>query len=120
MSESNIIIEQLKKQALNFNKKFKEEKIGTVSEVSDGVVKIAGLAEAMSGEMVEFAHGEIGLVLNLEDISVGAVVIGSDKLIKEGQKVKQTGKIPEQFCPAPENSSSQAVPQPQYPIRSFP
>lgn len=93
MSETNIIIEQLKKQALNFNKKFKEEKIGTVSEVSDGVVKIAGLAEAMSGEMVEFAHGEIGLVLNLEDISVGAVVIGSDKLIKEGQKVKQTGKI---------------------------
>lgn len=93
MSETNIIIEQLKKQALSFNKKFKEEKIGTVTEVSDGVVKIAGLAEAMSGEMVEFAHGEIGLVLNLEDISVGAVVIGSDKLIKEGQKVKQTGKI---------------------------
>lgn len=93
MSSTNIIVEQLKKQALNYTKKFQEEKIGTVVEISDGVTKIAGLSEVMSGEMVEFEHGEIGLVLNLEDISVGAVIIGDDKKIQEGQKVKQTGKI---------------------------
>ncbi|MDO5561815.1 MAG: F0F1 ATP synthase subunit alpha [bacterium] len=93
METTNQIIEELKQQALAFNKKFTGEKIGTVMEVADGVVKISGLADVMSSEMVEFEHGEIGLVLNLEETSVGAIVLGSDELIKEGQKVKQTGKI---------------------------
>jgi F-type H+-transporting ATPase subunit alpha len=93
MQETNLIIEQLKKQAQSFLGEFKEEKIGTVTEISDGVAKISGLADAMSGEMIEFAQGEIGLVLNLEEMSVGAIVIGDDTKIKEGQTVKQTGKI---------------------------
>ena len=90
---NNLIIEQLKKQALSFNREFKEEKIGTIAEVADGVTKISGLADAMSGEMIEFEQGEIGLVLNLEDTHIGAIVLGDDKQIKEGQKVKQTNKI---------------------------
>jgi len=93
MNETNLLIEQLKKQAQAYKRDFQVEEVGTVLEVADGVVKISGLANAASGEMVEFEHGEIGLVLNLEDTSVGAIVLGSDQQIKEGQKVNQTGKI---------------------------
>ncbi len=91
--KTNQIVEELKKQALAFNKQFSAEKIGTVMEIADGVAKISGLAEVMSSEMVEFAHGEIGLVLNLEEDNVGVIVLGDDMQIKEGQKVKQLGKI---------------------------
>ncbi len=91
--KTNQIIEQLKAAALDFNQEFKAEKIGTVASVADGVVKVNGLSEVMSSEMVEFENGEIGLVLNLEEDSVGAIVLGDDVLIKEGQTVKQLGKI---------------------------
>ncbi len=91
--KTNQIVEELKLQAQAFNKKFAGEKIGTVTEVADGVAKVSGLADVMSSEMVEFEHGEIGLVLNLEETSVGVIVLGSDVQIKEGQKVKQLGKI---------------------------
>lgn len=91
--KTNQIVEELKKQALAFNKQFSVEKIGTVTEIADGVAKISGLAEVMSSEMVEFEHGEIGLVLNLEEDSVGVIILGDDTKIKEGQKVKQLGKI---------------------------
>ncbi len=91
--QTNQIVEQLKKQALAFNKTFKAEKVGTVETIADGVAKISGLAEVMSSEMVEFAQGEIGLVLNLEEESVGAIILGDSSQIKEGQKVKQLGKI---------------------------
>ncbi len=93
MNETNLLIEQLKKQAQAYKADFQAEEVGTVLEVADGVAKISGLAEVASGEMVEFEHGEIGLVLNLEDTTVGAIVLGSDIQIKEGQTVKQTGKI---------------------------
>ncbi|MBQ6438213.1 F0F1 ATP synthase subunit alpha [bacterium] len=93
MNETNLLVEQLKQQAQAFTGQFKADKVGTVMEVADGVAKISGLSEVGSGEMVEFEHGEIGLVLNLEDTSVGAIILGSDTQIKEGQKVKNTGKI---------------------------
>lgn len=91
--KTNQIVEQLKEQVLAFNKEFVTEKIGTVEEIADGVAKINGLADVMSSEMVEFEHGEIGLVLNLEENNVGVIVLGDDTKIKEGQKVKQLGKI---------------------------
>ncbi len=91
--KTNQIVEQLKEQVLAFNKEFVTEKIGTVEEIADGVAKINGLADVMSSEMVEFEHGEIGLVLNLEENNVGVIVLGDDEKIKEGQKVKQLGKI---------------------------
>ncbi|MBQ6449926.1 F0F1 ATP synthase subunit alpha [bacterium] len=93
MNETNLLIEQLKKQAQSFKKEFSSQQVGTVLEVADGVAKISGLRDVMSGEMVEFEHGEIGLVLNLEETLVGAIVIGRDHQIKEGQSVKQLGKI---------------------------
>jgi len=69
------------------------EEVGEVMTVGDGVVKIYGIDNVQAGEMVEFSSGLKGLALNLEHGSVGVVVMGEDKLIKQGDKVKRTGKI---------------------------
>ena len=66
---------------------------GTVVGVTDGIVRIHGLAEVVSGEMIEFPGNTYGMALNLERDSVGAVVLGDYKHISEGDKVKCTGKI---------------------------
>ncbi len=66
---------------------------GTVVGVTDGIVRIHGLADVMSGEMIEFPGNTFGMALNLERDSVGAVVLGDYKHISEGAKVKCTGRI---------------------------
>jgi F-type H+-transporting ATPase subunit alpha len=67
--------------------------VGTVVSVTDGIVRIHGLADARYGEMLEFAGNIFGLALNLEQDSVGAVVLGDYKGISEGAEVKTTGRI---------------------------
>src|SRR5258706_343109 len=67
--------------------------VGTVVSVTDGIVRIHGLAEARYGEMLEFVGNTFGLALNLEQDSVGAVVLGDYKHISEGSSVKTTGRI---------------------------
>jgi F-type H+-transporting ATPase subunit alpha len=67
--------------------------VGTVTSVTDGIVRIHGLADARYGEMLEFVGNTFGLALNLEQDSVGAVVLGDYKHISEGQQVKTTGRI---------------------------
>jgi len=69
--------------------------IGTVIEVGDGIARIYGLAKAMSSELVEFddGNGTLGLVLNLDEDSVGVVILGDYTHIKEGMSIKTTGKI---------------------------
>lgn len=66
---------------------------GTIVSLKDGIVRIHGLADVMQQELVEFANGLYGLVLNLERDSVGAVVLGSDAELAEGQTVKCTGRM---------------------------
>ncbi|MGY0218620.1 F0F1 ATP synthase subunit alpha [Endozoicomonadaceae bacterium StTr2] len=66
---------------------------GTIVSVSDGIVRIHGLNDVMYGEMIEFPGGVFGMALNLEQDSVGAVVLGSYKGLQEGQSVKCTGRI---------------------------
>jgi len=66
---------------------------GTVVKVSDGIVRIHGLADVMYGEMIEFDGGIYGMALNLEQDSVGAVVLGDYLGLQEGQKVRCTGRI---------------------------
>ena len=66
---------------------------GTVVSVTDGIIRIHGLAEAMYGEMIEFEGGIYGLALNLERDSVGAVILGDYKTVAEGQSCKCTGRI---------------------------
>jgi F-type H+/Na+-transporting ATPase subunit alpha len=67
--------------------------VGTVVSVTDGIVRIHGLADARYGEMLEFTGNTFGLALNLEQDSVGAVVLGDYKQISEGSEVKTTGRI---------------------------
>ena len=67
--------------------------IGRVLEVGDGVARIYGLSQAMAGEMLEFQSGAIGTVFNLEETSVGSVVLGNFLNIKEGEEVRTTGKL---------------------------
>lgn len=66
---------------------------GTVISVTDGICRVHGLADVMQGEMLEFPNNTIGLALNLERDSVGAVVLGAYEHISEGDTVKCTGRI---------------------------
>ncbi len=87
------IIEQLTKQIENFEAVSTTEKVGTVVEVGDGVAKISGLSDAMASEMLEFPGGVFGVALNLEEGTVGAMILGKYEGIKEGDSVKSTGRI---------------------------
>src|SRR5690348_5388777 len=67
--------------------------VGTVISIGDGIARVHGIERAMAGEMIEFPHGVFGIALNLEEESVGAVLLGDYKEIKEGDPVKRTGRI---------------------------
>lgn len=86
---SKVLLDQLK--SLNNDVKFEE--VGTVLQISDGVARIYGLLNATASELLEFEDGTIGVVMNLEEDNVGAVLLGSYEGIKEGQTVKRTGRI---------------------------
>ncbi len=90
---NNHIIENLKKEIENLSFKSSIEKIGTVVEVFDGIARVSGLSEVKSSEMVTFAQGEVGVALNLEDDTVGVIILGDFSKIKEGDEVKATGRI---------------------------
>ncbi len=93
----DFIVEQLKKQISDYKSENKEEVVGRVIEVGDGIAKISGLDDVMMSEMLEFENekGEKvnGVTLNLEEGEVGAIVLGDYKTIKEGDKVKCLRKI---------------------------
>jgi F-type H+-transporting ATPase subunit alpha len=83
----------LKKQIADFGAQADVAEIGQVVSVGDGVARVYGLDQVQAGEMVEFPGGTKGMVLNLEVDSVGVVIFGSDRAIKEGDIVKRTGEI---------------------------
>jgi F-type H+-transporting ATPase subunit alpha len=87
------ISELIKARIENFASATEERNVGTVVTVTDGIVRVHGLADVKYGEMLEFPGGSIGLALNLEQDSVGAVVLGEYKHIVEGDSVKTTGRI---------------------------
>ncbi|MBE9527979.1 MAG: F0F1 ATP synthase subunit alpha [Proteobacteria bacterium] len=88
---SNLIKTEIK----GFDKEIDIQEVGTVLSVGDGVAKIYGLEKVMAGELIEFAGGLFGMVLNLEEESVGAAILGEDYHIKEGDTVRRTGRIVE-------------------------
>ena len=90
---ANDILTQLKSKIENFKAEAKMESVGTVMTVGDGIAKVSGLSSAKAAEMLEFPGGTIGVVLNLEQDSIGVVLLGSDAEIKAGDKVKSTGRI---------------------------
>ncbi|MFW5761168.1 MAG: F0F1 ATP synthase subunit alpha [Cyclobacteriaceae bacterium] len=83
----------LREQLSNFRTEAELEEIGTVLQIGDGVARIYGLSQAQAGELIEFSNGSKGLVLNLEEDNVGAVVFGDYEDINEGDTVKRTGAI---------------------------
>ncbi|ADL68431.1 F0F1 ATP synthase subunit alpha [Thermoanaerobacterium thermosaccharolyticum] len=85
----------LENKIKNFDFTIKTEDVGHVITAGDGIAKIYGLDEAIYGEMVEFENGVYGMVMNLEEDSVGVIVLGDPEAIKEGTTVKRTGKVVE-------------------------
>ncbi len=83
----------IKERIENFEASAEARDVGTVIAVTDGIVRIHGLADARYGEMLEFPQNTFGMALNLEQDSVGSVVLGDYKHISEGDTVKTTGRI---------------------------
>lgn len=83
----------IKEQIKNYNVDLNVDDVGTVIEIGDGIAHIHGLDKAMAGELLDFGNDIYGMVLNLEQDNVGAVLLGGDTKIKEGDIVKRTGKI---------------------------
>lgn len=83
----------IKDQIKNYNVDLNVDDVGTVIEIGDGIAHIHGLEKAMAGELLDFGNDIFGLVLNLEQDNVGAVLLGGDTTIKEGAMVKRTGRI---------------------------
>jgi len=113
----DFIVEQLKKQITDFKSEVKEQTIGKVIEVGDGIARIAGLSDVMMSEMLEFSSGANvaedkgekihGVALNLEEDMVGAIILGDFLKIKEGDEVRCLKKILE--VPAGENIVGRVV-----------
>ena len=87
------IIETLKQQITQAKIETEVEKIGQVVKIADGVATLSGLTDVMSGELIEFPNQVFGVALNLEEDSVGAMILGDYLHIKEGDTVKSSGKI---------------------------
>lgn len=85
----------IKEQIKNFEGQIESDEVGTVISVGDGIASIYGLEGAMLGELLLFPHNVYGMVMNLNAEDVGAVLLESDLLIKEGDSVKRTGKVVE-------------------------
>jgi F-type H+-transporting ATPase subunit alpha len=86
---SKIIRDQIGGYALDVD----VAEVGTVVAVGDGIARVHGIEGAMAGEMIEFPHGVVGIAQNLEEDSVGAVLLGEYHTIREGDRVKRTGRI---------------------------
>ncbi|WP_341875798.1 F0F1 ATP synthase subunit alpha [Defluviitalea saccharophila] len=85
----------IKQQIKNYQTRLEVTDVGTVIQVGDGIVRIHGLEKAIAGELLEFPGEVYGMVLNLEEDNIGAVLLGSDEGIKEGDTVKSTGRVVE-------------------------
>jgi F-type H+-transporting ATPase subunit alpha len=83
----------LKEEIEKYEIKTAKENVGTVIQVGDGIARVYGLPNAMMNELIEFPHGVFGIALNLERDCVSCILFGEDKLIKEGDEAKTTGKV---------------------------
>lgn len=88
---SSVIKEQIK----NYSTELDVSNVGTVIQVADGIARVHGLEKAMQGELLEFPGEVYGMVMNLEEDNVGAVLLGDSKNINEGDTVKTTGRVVE-------------------------
>src|ERR671934_883982 len=92
---SDEIISIIKSAIDRFDETTETRSVGTVVEVGDGIATIYGLGGALASELLEFPGGVMGMALNLQEETVGAVILGEDEAIKEGDTVKTTGRVVE-------------------------
>ena len=90
---SDEIASVLQQEIEQFDSKIDVREVGTVLEVGDGIARVYGLSGVMAGEMVEFPNGAIGLAFNLEENSVGVIILGDYLTIEEGDEVKALGTL---------------------------
>src|ERR1700690_285369 len=93
--KSEEITSVIQKQLEGFEGKLELSEVGSVLSAGDGIARIYGLKKALAGELLELPNGVYGMVMNLETETVGCVLFGEDRLIKEGDPVKRTGKVME-------------------------
>ncbi len=93
MPDAKKLIETLKEEIASFSAQAKAEKVGTVIEAGDGIARMTGLSDCLASEMLEFPGDVFGVALNLEEETVGAMILGEASKVREGDKVKRTGKI---------------------------
>ena len=85
----------IKEQIMKYKTELDVSNVGTVIQVADGIARIHGLEKAMQGELLEFPGDVYGMVLNLEEDNVGAVLLGDNRSVNEGDTVKTTGRVVE-------------------------
>jgi F-type H+-transporting ATPase subunit alpha len=90
---SDEIISIIKSQIADFDGSTETRSVGTVVEVGDGIAQVYGLDAALMSELLEFPNGVMGMALNLEEETVGAVILGNANAIKEGDQVRTTGRV---------------------------
>ncbi|MFT4989757.1 MAG: F-type H+-transporting ATPase subunit alpha, partial [Acidimicrobiales bacterium] len=91
--DTSAITAALTKNLEGFEPSLEASQVGHIIEVGDGIARVSGLPNAAVNEMLEFENGSIGLALNLDEASIGAVVLGEVDEIQEGQTVRSTGEI---------------------------
>ncbi len=91
--DPNEISSVIKRYVTDYKPTLEKEEVGYVREVGDGIARVDGLPGAMANEMLEFPGGTIGLAMNLDEDEIGAIILGEDSHIEEGNPVKQTGRI---------------------------
>ena len=87
------ILQELEAEIKKATASVSQENVGVIRSVGDGVAKIEGLSGVMLNEMIEFPGGVMGLAMNLEEHEVGAVILGDDSKLKEGDTVKCSGRL---------------------------
>jgi F-type H+-transporting ATPase subunit alpha len=83
----------LRQQLSSFEQEVDIYDVGTVLQVGDGVARVYGLSKCMASELLEFPNGVVGMALNLEEDNIGAILFGEDRLVREGDTVKRTGRV---------------------------
>ncbi|MGL5634417.1 MAG: F0F1 ATP synthase subunit alpha [Sarcina sp.] len=86
---------ELKDEVKDYKRELKTVDSGTVIQIGDGVATVDGLHSCMQGELIEFENGAVGMALNLEEDSIGVVLLGSERGLREGTKVQSTGRVVE-------------------------
>jgi F-type H+-transporting ATPase subunit alpha len=87
------LLQEIEAQIAGIKTTAAKQNVGTVREISDGVAKIEGLTDCMANEMIDFGDGVTGLVMNLEETEIGAIILGNYLGVREGQEVRTTGRL---------------------------